>query len=195
MNHSVSRAGDELDDIAKDDRGRRAACLHIVGRKNSGKTTLIVDLVRELLGRGLRVGTIKHTHHHHELDTPGKDSFRHRQAGASAVGIISPAMDAIFFPRDRDQETPSRLDSMTRLLGDCDVVLIEGGLSGPGRKIEVWRDELAQPPLALHEPSISAIVTDDPLPVEKGRTVWDRTDIAKLADSILKSMQDTSRTE
>ena len=68
--------------------------LHIVGRKNSGKTTLIVDLVRHLTALGHRVGTIKQTHHQHELDTPGNDSHRHRQAGAAAVGIVSPALHA-----------------------------------------------------------------------------------------------------
>ena len=73
--------------------------LHIVGRKNSGKTTLIVDLVQLLTKNGCRVGTIKHTHHHHELDTPGKDSHRHREAGAELVGVVSRSMTAVFRPR------------------------------------------------------------------------------------------------
>ncbi|MCA9266810.1 MAG: molybdopterin-guanine dinucleotide biosynthesis protein B, partial [Planctomycetales bacterium] len=66
--------------------------LHLIGRKNHGKTRLIVDLVEELTSRGLRVGTIKHTHHRHELDTPGKDSYQHRTAGAAVVGILSRSM-------------------------------------------------------------------------------------------------------
>ena len=77
--------------------------IHIIGRKNSGKTTLVVDLVRHFRAQGYRVGTIKHTHHHHELDTPGKDSFRHRQAGAKAVGIVAPTMSAIFWPSPSDK--------------------------------------------------------------------------------------------
>ena len=73
--------------------------IHIIGRKNSGKTSLVVRLVEYYRTAGYRVGTIKHTHHHHELDTPGKDSFRHRQAGASAVGILAPTMNAVFWPQ------------------------------------------------------------------------------------------------
>ena len=65
--------------------------IHVVGRKNSGKTTLVVELVRHFTAAGLRVGTVKHTSHSHELDTPGKDSYQHRHAGAAVVGI---------FPRD-----------------------------------------------------------------------------------------------
>ena len=61
----------------------------MIGRKNSGKTTLVSELVTEFTARGYRVGTIKHTHHQHELDVPGKDSYRHREAGAAIVGIIS----------------------------------------------------------------------------------------------------------
>ena len=65
--------------------------IHIIGRKNHGKTQLVVELVEEFSLRGLRVGTIKHTHHDHELDTPGKDSHRHRSAGAAVVVIDSAA--------------------------------------------------------------------------------------------------------
>jgi molybdopterin-guanine dinucleotide biosynthesis protein MobB len=71
--------------------------LHVIGGKNHGKTTLVVELVKEFSRRGISVGTIKHTHHQHELDVPGKDSYRHRMAGAAAVGILSPSMSALFF--------------------------------------------------------------------------------------------------
>jgi len=69
--------------------------IHIVGRKNAGKTTLVCDLIAALTQQGLRVATVKHTHHQHELDVPGKDSWRHREAGAAAVGILSPGMVAM----------------------------------------------------------------------------------------------------
>ncbi len=72
--------------------------LHIIGRKNAGKTTLVVELIERLTGRGLVVGSIKHTHHRHELDVPGKDSYRHREAGAAPVAIVSPGMTAVFRP-------------------------------------------------------------------------------------------------
>ena len=99
--------------------------LHIVGGKNHGKTTLIVELVQELSSRGLSVGTIKHTHHHHELDVPGKDSYRHRMAGACAVGILSPAMSAVFLPVDQaasDEE--DRYAALARIFQECRLVLV-----------------------------------------------------------------------
>lgn len=72
--------------------------IHVVGRKNHGKTRLVTGLVQHLSGLGLRVGTIKHTHHRHELDTEGKDSWQHRQAGATLVGVLSQQLTAIFLP-------------------------------------------------------------------------------------------------
>jgi len=78
---------------------------HIVGRKNSGKTTLVADLVTQLATRGLRVATIKHTHHRHELDTPGKDSWQHRHAGAAVVGILSRGLTAVFIPENVQVQT------------------------------------------------------------------------------------------
>lgn len=154
--------------------------VHIVGRKNSGKTTLIVDLVRELTAQGMRVGTIKHTHHHHELDTPGKDSYRHRQAGASMVGIMAPGMNAVFWPQD---ESPSdRYVRMLSMFGACDLVLVEGHATGPGVKVEVWRDATGNEPLACRDDSIVAIITDDelaaPIPI------WKRGDIAAIVHGI-----------
>ena len=76
--------------------------IHIVGRKNHGKTTLVVDLIQAMRKAGCRVGSIKHTHHGHELDTPGKDSHRHRTAGADVVGICSPSLNALFWVPGND---------------------------------------------------------------------------------------------
>ena len=76
--------------------------VHVIGGKNHGKTTLIMDLIRELTARGLQVGTIKHTHHKHELDIPGKDSYRHRESGASACRYSGfAASRAVSFSRIR----------------------------------------------------------------------------------------------
>ncbi len=74
--------------------------IHLVGRQNHGKTTLLVELIEELTRRGIRVGTIKHTSHVHELDTPGKDSFRHRQAGADPVAVVSKDLIGVYLPRE-----------------------------------------------------------------------------------------------
>ncbi len=157
--------------------------LHIVGGKNHGKTTLIVELVQELSSRGLSVGTIKHTHHHHELDVPGKDSYRHRMAGACAVGILSPAMSAVFLPVDQAVSGgEDRYAALARIFQDCRLVLVEGDSHTTAPKIEVWRSSLGMPPLAIHDPSIMALVTDDTPPSDK--LVLHRANVGRLADWI-----------
>jgi molybdopterin-guanine dinucleotide biosynthesis protein MobB len=158
--------------------------LHIVGGKNHGKTTLIVELVQEFTRRGLPVGTIKHTHHRHELDVPGKDSYRHRMAGAMAVGILSPSMTAIFVPTD--QESAGKEDRYTLfapMFKQCRLILVEGDSQTTAPKIEVWRSNLGGPPLAARDPSIMAVVTDDACPVPA--KVLPRSDIAGLSTWIL----------
>lgn len=154
--------------------------IHIVGNKNSGKTTLIVDLVRELTSRSLRVGTIKHTHHHHEFDVPGKDSFQHRDAGASMSCLIGPNMSAAFW----DSKDTSEAQTET-LFANCDLVLIEGDQHADAIKIEVWRKETGQPPLAAKNRSIRYMITDD----EGHATdlpVWSRGKLPLIANQILK---------
>lgn len=135
--------------------------LHIIGRKNHGKTQLLVELTIELRRRGWRVGTIKHTHHRHELDTPGKDSHRHREAGAAVVGIMSQGMNAVFLPAEHQPKHADRYSAMSPLFADCDLVLVEGDSQTNAPKIEVWRAELSTPPIALEDRGVLAIVTDD----------------------------------
>lgn len=158
------------------------SCIHIIGRKNSGKTTLIVDLVRELAVRGLKVGTIKHTHHHHELDTPGKDSHRHRQAGAAMVGIMAPGLNAIFWPPDGNGV--SRYEKMLAMYRGCDIILVEGHASGPGTKVEVWREATQSEPIASQGVSVVAIVSDDTPNV--AIPCWPRSDLPSLAGRIIE---------
>ena len=161
--------------------------LHIVGGKNHGKTTLIVDLVQELSRRGWTVGTIKHTHHHHELDVPGKDSYRHRLAGASAVGILSPAMTAVFLPVDDDVSGGNdRYSHFAPLFQRCRLVLVEGDSQTTAPKIEVWRSELGTPPLATRDRSILVLVTDDASPASA--IVLPRSNVSGLADWIYTQM-------
>lgn len=158
--------------------------VHIVGRKNSGKTTLVVDLVRHLTDQGMCVGTIKHTHHHHELDTPGKDSHRHRTAGASVVGILSPGMTAVFQPSDRDiVATDDRYTQLAPMFADCDLVLVEGNLQTAACKVEVWRAAVSEMPIATEDSSISAVITDDSFDLTVPR--WSRSDIESLAKLLL----------
>ena len=164
--------------------------VHIIGKKNHGKTTLVVELVQALSNRGLRVGTIKHTHHHHELDSPGKDSHRHRESGAEVVGICSPSMSAVFWPHSRDtaQETGDgehKYVAFAPMFAQCDLVLVEGDTQTDATKVEVWRSEAGTTPLAEVDKSIAAVVTDDVLDIELGISVWPRSDIESLVDKLL----------
>lgn len=158
--------------------------LHIVGGKNHGKTTLVVDLVRELARRGVSVGTIKHTHHHHELDVPGKDSHCHRKAGAKTVGILSPTMTAVFQPTPTEATcSMDRYASFAPLFETCQLVLVEGDSQTTAPKIEVWRSEMGTPPLVSRDPSILAVVTDGPF--TGSASVLPRRDVPSLVDWIL----------
>lgn len=159
--------------------------VHIIGRKNSGKTTLIEELLRHLTAQGYRVGTVKHTHHQHELDVPGKDSHRHRLAGAEVVAILSPNMNAVFWTDPSDANEVDRYQRLATQFADCDLVLVEGNSATTGRKIEVWRKETNSEPLAAHDASVLAIVTDDEYPACPA-PVWSRRDVPRLAEKIMQ---------
>src|SRR3972149_6397890 len=155
--------------------------LHVIGGKSHGKTTLVVELVQECARRHVPVGTIKHTHHRHELDVPGKDSYRHREAGATAVGILSPAMSAIFLPADKnDIQEADRYAVFAPMFALCRLVLVEGDSQTKAPKIEVWRSEANTPPLAAQDKSILAVVTDDTPRVDI--EVLRRSDVAGLVN-------------
>ncbi len=154
--------------------------IHIVGKKSHGKTTLVVELVEQLSQRGLRVGTIKHSSHQHELDTPGKDSYRQRMAGARPVAVVSAELIGLYVPREQDADF---YDQLAPMFARCDLVLVEGHVEGPGIKIEVWRRVLGGPPLAATRRDIAAVVSDDQPQVEV--PVWPRSDLVQLAEHLL----------
>ena len=131
----------------------RMRVVAIVGRSGSGKTTLIEKLIPVLQSRGLSVSTIKHTHHHQiELDVPGKDSHRHRVAGASEVIVASDTGWARIAARAQ----PASLAELLAQLRPVDVVLVEGFKQLEGlRRVEVFRG--AGTPLAQDDPGISAV--------------------------------------
>ena len=131
----------------------------VVGRQGSGKTTLIEKLIPALRDRGLTVSTIKHTHHHHiELDVPGKDSHRHRVAGASEVIVASDSGWA----RIAASSKPANLPELLAQLGAVDVVLVEGFKQLDGlRRVEVCRTGV---PLALADPGIAAVAAPGGIP-------------------------------
>ena len=129
----------------------------VVGHSGSGKTTLVEKLLHELSSRGVRVATIKHAHHKVVLDTPGKDSYRYKQAGAIMSMLVTSnelqlVADAV------DRRDPGQLAE--RFLGEADLVLAEGFSHCAGAKIEVLRRECAKPPRCTVEDGLIAIVTD-----------------------------------
>ena len=128
-----------------------------VGHSGSGKTTLIEKLVRELSGRGLRVAVIKHAHHKVVLDTPGKDSWRYKQAGA-AISMLVTADELQLVADAVDKREPAQLAQ--RFLGEADMVLAEGFSHAAGVKIEVLRRECSTVPRCSVEDGLIAIVTD-----------------------------------
>lgn len=157
----------------------------VAGYKNAGKTTLIVDLVRELTRRGWRVGTIKHAHHSFDIDHPGKDSFLHREAGAREVIVASAARWAHI--RELPDQTPASLEELLGHMGPLDLVLVEGWKHGTHPRIEIRRSEAPAPQLAPNDPAVLAIVSDVPLP-DEGRRILARQDVGLIADFVLQSV-------
>ncbi|RMG41775.1 MAG: molybdopterin-guanine dinucleotide biosynthesis protein B [Planctomycetota bacterium] len=166
--------------------------VHVIGRKNSGKTTLIAELVRLLSDQGLRVATIKHTHHAHELDVPGKDSHRHRTAGAAAVAIVARNMIATFRPR-REEPTDAVYRALQSQFADCDVILVEGDVRARAARIEVWRPASGEPPLAAQGVPVDLLVTDEPPAVDV--PVLPRSDPAAVVSWIRRRLVRTDGVE
>jgi molybdopterin-guanine dinucleotide biosynthesis protein B len=147
----------------------------VTGWKNAGKTTLVERLVAEFVRRGWRVNTIKHAHHDLDVDQPGRDSFRHRLAGATEVAVVGGHRYAIM----REQNEPA-LDEVLARLAPADLVLIEGYKREPHRKIEV---RAGGEPMAPGDPNIIAIAADER--PQDGRLPWfRRDDIVGIADFI-----------
>jgi len=130
--------------------------LSIVGYSNSGKTTLMEKLVSGLVAKGLRIATIKHSHHQPEMDTPGKDSWRHKQAGASTSLLIGP--EKMLMVSDVDEKLNPELLT-ARLFSDYDLVLVEGYASVAGSKIEVVRAQRSHES-RCNEDELIAVATD-----------------------------------
>ncbi len=134
--------------------------LGIAGPSGSGKTTLIEALLPILIGQGITVSTIKHAHHGFDLDRPGKDSFRHREAGAREVMLVGDRRFALL--HEFGSNLPD-LDALLVRMAPVDLVLIEGFRDVPIPKIEVFRPSLGQPPLWSGHDHICAVATDAPL--------------------------------
>jgi molybdopterin-guanine dinucleotide biosynthesis adapter protein len=133
----------------------------IAGYSGSGKTTLIEKLVPILVGEGLRVSLVKHAHHEFDVDQPGKDSWRHRQAGCSEVLVSSSKRWALMHELRSSPE--SSLGDLLARLSPCDVVIVEGFKSAAIPKIEVHRRVIDAPQLHLDDEHVIAIATDEAL--------------------------------
>jgi len=135
--------------------------LGIAGYSGSGKTTLIEKLVPLLTGQGLRVSLVKHAHHDFEIDRPGKDSWRHRQAGCTQVLVTSSKRWALMHEL-RGEPEPGLAQQLGHL-SPCDLVLVEGYKHDPIPRIEVHRKAGGQPLLYPGDPHVIAVATDEPL--------------------------------
>jgi molybdopterin-guanine dinucleotide biosynthesis protein B len=158
----------------------------VAGFKNAGKTTLVEKLVVELTRRGWRVSTIKHAHHSFDIDHAGRDSFRHRQAGAVEVAVVSRHRWAIIHEL-RDEREPPLADILAKL-APCDLVLVEGYKRDGHDKIEVRNLQLDHPTLAGHDPTVVAIAANGQLP-DPPVPAFDRDDVTALATFIERHMR------
>lgn len=151
----------------------------IVGRSQSGKTTLIEKLIPEFKRRGYTIGTIKHSHHNPDIDRSGKDSSRHKSAGADTVIFHSPGKIVMV----RDDHTGD-MDSLLGYFNDVDLVITEGYKTGNKPKIEIVRSERHTEPLLKDDALLLAVVTDVDLQLKV--PIFGFEDVEPLADMIEK---------
>jgi molybdopterin-guanine dinucleotide biosynthesis protein B len=161
----------------------------LAGWSGSGKTTLLESLLRELIGRGLKVSTIKHAHHNLDVDRPGKDSYRHRAAGASEVVLLSSNRWTLMHElRGGPEPTPEEL---IERMAPVDLVLGEGFKKHTHDKLEVHRPSLGKPLLCQSDPYIVAVASDAPLDTPE-LPVFDLNNVQGIADFILSRCGVTS---
>ncbi|MEL6684744.1 MAG: molybdopterin-guanine dinucleotide biosynthesis protein B [Pseudomonadota bacterium] len=156
----------------------------ITGYKNAGKTGLMERLVTEITGRGLTVSTLKHAHHTFDVDHPGKDSYRHRHAGAHQVLLSSRTRWALMTELRDNDEVP--LADLLQQLDPVDLVLVEGYKRDKHPKIEAYRAETNHPIIAHDDPTIRAVASDCALNVAQPH--FDLNDTKAIADFILSEV-------
>lgn len=159
----------------------------LAGWSGAGKTTLVVKLIPLLRQRGLRVSTVKHAHHGFDVDTPGKDSHAHRQAGAAEVLVASATRWALMHEH-RGEPEPD-LDALIGKLAHCDLVIVEGFKRDRHRKIEVHRAANGKPFLYPADPAIVAMASDGAGAAVDPPPTVPLDDIAAIADLILEQAE------
>jgi molybdopterin-guanine dinucleotide biosynthesis protein B len=152
------------------------------GWSGSGKTTLIEQLIPRLVKRGLRVSLIKHAHHSFDVDHPGKDSYRHRHAGASEVMVTS-SRRWVLMHELRGAHEPS-FEEQVKRISPCDLLLVEGFKHAPIPKLEVWRAVTGEPLLHPNDPHIVAVASD--AKVETKLPLFDLNDFDAIVQFIVK---------
>jgi molybdopterin-guanine dinucleotide biosynthesis adapter protein len=134
----------------------------LAGWSGSGKTTLITKVIPVLVGRGLKVSTIKHAHHAFDIDRPGKDSWQHREAGAAEVVVASSRRWAVVHELRDEPEPP--LEQLLAKLSPADLVIIEGFKRHAHPKLEIYRASVGKPLIYPQDDCVVAIASDAPLP-------------------------------
>ena len=157
----------------------------LAGWSGSGKTTLAEKLINVFSERGLTIATIKHAHHKFDADMPGKDSWRHRKAGADQV-LVSSAMRSAHFIEHARKE-PS-LEMLLAKLNPCDIVLVEGFKKEAIPKLEIYRGELELSPLYPEDPHIIALISDTP-PEDCSLPILASENIDIIADFIMRHLE------
>jgi molybdopterin-guanine dinucleotide biosynthesis adapter protein len=158
----------------------------LAGWSGSGKTTLAIKLIPALVARGVKVSTIKHAHHSFDIDHPGKDSYEHRQAGATEVMVTSGERWALM--RELRGAAELSIEDLVARMAPVDLVLVEGFKREPHDKLEVFRAALRRPPLCHKDPRIVAIASDQPGSAALAEVVLPRldlNDVGEVADFIL----------
>ena len=150
------------------------------GWSGSGKTTLMERVIAHLAGQGVRVALIKHAHHAFDVDQPGKDSWRHRAAGATEVLISSANRWALMHELRGEPELT--LKQAVSRLSPCDLVLIEGFKREAMPKLEIWRAELGKPLLFADDSNILGLISDDTLPISLREPSMARFGLAQVAE-------------
>lgn len=156
----------------------------VTGWKNAGKTTLVERLVAEIGRRGFTVSTVKHTHHMVDLDRPGKDSHRHRAAGARQVILASAARWAVLTELRGAPEEP--LVALLARLDPVDLVIVEGYKRDDHPKVEVWQAETGHELIAAEDPTVRLVASNDAPPTD--RPVIGLDDVPAIADFILADL-------
>ncbi|MDP2875166.1 MAG: molybdopterin-guanine dinucleotide biosynthesis protein B [Holophaga sp.] len=132
-----------------------------MGWSGSGKTSLLVEVLPILREKGLTVSTMKHAHHRFDVDSRGKDSFRHREAGASEVLVVT-SNRWVLMHESRDEPEPS-IEALIERMTPVDLLLIEGFKTHSHPKLEIHRESEGKPLLCSNDPEIVAVATDQPL--------------------------------